>query len=102
MKVLKFSSETCGVCGRMRPIETAVANELEIELLEIKMQDAKLYREYRSILLEAFPGKEGMGWPTYIVVDETNDNEILGTIVGGKPKPQLKREIVACIPDSEE
>ena len=38
------------------------------------MQDTVMYRKYRNILLEQYPNKEGMGWPTYLLVKDPDSD----------------------------
>ena len=67
--LIKFSSEDCGTCHRMSFFDSKVAKELGIEFISVKLQDTLVYRKYRPILLKQYPTKEGMGWPTYLLVN---------------------------------
>ena len=59
------------------------------------LQDTDTYRKYRKILLAQYPNKEGMGWPTYLLVDNPHsDFTILGEIKGGMSKGDFRDKIV--------
>ena len=94
LKLLKFSSEDCGTCHKMSHYDSKVASELNCDLINVKMQDTVTYRKYRPILLKQYPNKEGMGWPTYLVVGNPNgDFKILGEIRGGMPKGDFREKL---------
>ena len=58
------------------------------------LQDIDTYKKYRRILLSQYPNKEGMGWPTYLVVEEPDDNfKIIGEIRGGMPKGDFRDKL---------
>ena len=98
IKVLKFSSEDCGTCHKMSHYDSKVSTELDCDLINIKMQDTATYRKYRKILLERYPNKEGMGWPTYLVVNEPEGNfKIIGEIRGGMPKGDFRDRLKAIL-----
>ena len=96
--VIKFSSEDCGICGKMSHYDRKVAEELDLEFVDVKMQDTATYRKYRKILLAQYPNKEGMGWPTYLVCDSPEgDFNILGEVKGGHPKGEFRQRLQAII-----
>ena len=98
--VLKFSSEECGTCHRMSHYDSAVVAEKGCEFVDIPMQDTSIYSKYRKVLLAKYPKKVGMGWPTYLIVNEPlGDFYILGEIKGGMSKGEF-RESLAKILDS--
>ncbi len=93
--VLKFSSEDCGTCHRMSHYDSKVVEELGLEFISVILQDTQTYRKYRNVLLKQYPNKEGMGWPTYIVVKNLEaDFSIIGEVKGGHPKGQF-RELIS-------
>ena len=70
MHLIKFSSEDWA-CHRMSHYDSAVAQELGLEFVSVMLQDTVAYRAYRTqILLKQYPNKEGMGWPTYLLVTD--------------------------------
>ena len=96
--VLKFSSEDCGTCHRMSHYDSAVSSELGMTLITVKLQDTELYRRYRPILLKKYPNKEGMGWPTYLLVNDVDgDFEIIGEVKGGMPKGEFRKKLESLI-----
>ena len=97
--LIKFSSADCGTCHRMSFFDSKVANELGIEFINVKLQDTLVYRKYRSILLKQYPTKEGMGWPTYLLVDDPEgDFKIIGELKGGNAKGEFRERLAKLIP----
>ena len=96
--LIKFSSEDCGTCHRMSFYDSKVANELDIDFISVKLQDTTVYRKYRPILLKQYPTKEGMGWPTYLLVDNPEgDFRILGELKGGIAKGDFRERLAKLI-----
>ena len=96
--LIKFSSEDCGTCHRMSFYDCKVANELDIDFISVKLQDTIMYRKYRSILLKQYPTKEGMGWPTYLLVDNPDgDFRIIGELKGGIAKGDFRERLAKLI-----
>jgi len=94
MHVLKFSSEDCGTCHRMSHYDAAVCDELGCSFVSVMLQDTGTYRRYRHVLLARYPGKEGMGWPTYLVVsDPEGAFTIHGEVRGGMPKGDFRNRL---------
>ena len=94
MHVIKFSSEDCGTCHKMSHYDAKVAEELGAEFVSVMLQDTDEYRKYRKILLKQYPNKEGMGWPTYLLVTEPEgDFTIHGEIKGGMPKGDFRNRL---------
>jgi len=74
--------------------DSKVANELGIEFINVKLQDTLIYRKYRRILLKQYPTKEGMGWPTYLLVNNPDaDFEIVGELKGGIAKGDFRERL---------
>ncbi len=100
LALLKFSSEDCGTCHRMSFYDSKIAEELGIDFISVKLQDANLYRKYWSILLKQYPKKDGMGWPTYLLVSNPDDDfTIIGEIKGGHPKGDFRDKLKTIIPN---
>ena len=96
--LIKFSSEDCGTCHRMSFYDSKVANELDVDFISVKLQDTNVYKKYRSILLKQYPTKEGMGWPTYLLVDNPEgDFRILGELKGGIAKGDFRERLAKLI-----
>ena len=97
--LIKFSSEDCGTCHRMSFYDSKIANELGLEFINVKLQDTVVYRKYRPILLRQYPTKEGMGWPTYLLVNNADsDFEIIGELKGGIPKGDFRDRLTKLLP----
>tara|TARA_B100000700_G_C14782827_1_gene732164 strand:+ start:119 stop:385 length:267 start_codon:yes stop_codon:yes gene_type:complete len=78
--------------------DSKVAIELGIEFISVKLQDTVVYRKYRPILLKQYPSKEGMGWPTYLLVDDPDGEfKILGELKGGIPKGDFREKLANLI-----
>jgi hypothetical protein len=94
LTLLKFSSEDCGTCHRMSHDDVKVAEELGLEFISVKLQDTETYRRYRRVLLAQYPGKEGMGWPTYLVVSQREEEfEIHDEVKGGMAKGDFRERL---------
>ena len=98
LTLLKYSSEDCGTCHRMSHYDDLICSELGLSLITVMLQDVVTYRKYRHILLSKYPNKEGMGWPTYLLVkDPDGDFDLLGEIKGGMPKGDFRTKLQALI-----
>ncbi|ABX08859.1 thioredoxin family protein [Prochlorococcus marinus] len=96
--VIKFSSEDCGTCHKMSHYDSKVSNELECEFINVVLQETQVYRKYRRILLKQYPNKEGMGWPTYLIVSNPEEEfTIKGEIKGGMQKGDFRSKLKAII-----
>ena len=100
LTVLKFSSEDCGTCHRMSNYDARVAEELGLQFVSVLLQDTHTYRRYRKVLLAQYPNKEGMGWPTYLLVSapEQPDFVIHGELKGGMAKGDFRERLLALVP----
>jgi hypothetical protein len=99
LHVLKFSSEDCGTCHRMSHYDASVCGELGVTFVSVMMQDITTYRRYRNVLLAQYPDKQGMGWPTYLVVsDPEGEFTIHGELRGGMPKGDFRQKLSALLP----
>ena len=98
LSLIKFSSNDCGTCHRMSHYDEKVTTELGCEFINVMLQDIVLYRKYRNILLAKYPKKEGMGWPTYLIVDEPEgDFKIKGELKGGMSKGEFRTKLKTII-----
>ena len=99
MHVIKFSSEDCGTCHRMSHYDAKVAEELGCIFVSVMLQDTEAYRKYRKILLKQYPSKEGMGWPTYLLVtDPEGDFTIHAELKGGMQKGEFRTKLADLLP----
>ena len=96
--VLKFSSEDCGTCHRMSHYDGKVAEELGLGFVSVMLQDTETYRKYRKVLMAQYPNKEGMGWPTYLIVtDPEGEFVIHGELKGGMPKGDFRNKLQTLV-----
>ena len=59
------------------------------------LQDTVNYRKDRKILLSQFPNKEGMGWPTYLIVNNPDDDfNVIGELKGGMSKGDFRSRLL--------
>ncbi len=94
LSLLKFSSEDCGTCHRMSHYDAKVADELGLEFVSVMLQDTETYRRYRKVLLAQYPNKEGMGWPTYLIVRDAQAGFVIhGEVKGGMPKGDFRQRL---------
>ena len=94
LSIVKFSSEDCGTCHRMSHYDESVCKELGCDFVNCMLQDTISYRKYRKILLSQYPNKEGMGWPTYLLVKEPEGEfTVLGEVKGGMTKGEFRDKI---------
>ena len=99
LHVLKFSSEDCGTCHRMSHYDELVSTELGFTFVSVMLQDTETYRRYRRVLLAQYPNKEGMAWPTYLVVSDPEGSfTIHGELKGGMPKGDFRQRLSALLP----
>tara|TARA_B100000700_G_C14950410_1_gene811385 strand:+ start:899 stop:1207 length:309 start_codon:yes stop_codon:yes gene_type:complete len=92
--LLKFSSEDCGTCHRMGFYDSKVSKELGCELINVMLQDTQTYRKYRKVLLSKYPDKSGMGWPTYLLVQDIDtDFKVIGELKGGMDKGEFRKKL---------
>ena len=86
MHLIKFSSEDCGTCHRMSHYDGKVAEELGCSFISV-------------MLLKQYPNKEGMGWHTYLLVnDPDGDFSIEGELKGGMPKGDFRTKLAELLP----
>ncbi len=93
--LLKFSSEDCGTCHKMSFYDEKVTKELGCNFISVKLQDTKVYKQYRKVLLAQYPDKSGMGWPTYLLVkDLDKEFVVLGEMKGGMSKGDFRTKLL--------
>ena len=99
LTLIKFSSEDCGTCHRMSFYDEKVSKESGCSFISVKLQDTQAYKKYRKILLKQYPNKEGMGWPTYLLVDNLEEEfKILGELKGGMSKGDFRNKLNQLLP----
>lgn len=102
LTLLKFSSEDCGTCHRMSHYDAKVAEELGLTFVSVMLQDTVTYRLYRKVLLAQYPTKEGMGWPTYLVVSDVHAEFVVhGELKGGMPKGDFRERLQQLLHQAE-
>lgn len=80
----------------MSHYDSKVAEELGFKFVSVMLQDTTAYRKYRPVLLAQYPNKEGMGWPTYLLVSNPEaDFNIHGELKGGMQKGEFREKLTA-------
>lgn len=83
----------------MSHYDELVCSELGCSFVSVMLQDTDTYRRYRKVLLAQYPNKEGMGWPTYLLVsDPEGAFTIHGELKGGMPKGDFRERLAALLP----
>lgn len=78
----------------MSHYDAKVAEELGLTFVSVMLQDTDTYRRYRKVLLAQYPNKEGMGWPTYLMVSAAEaDFVIHGEVKGGMAKGDFRQRL---------
>ena len=98
LTIIKFSSEDCGTCHRMSHYDSLVSEELGCLFVNCMLQDTNTYKRYRKILLSKYPNKEGMGWPTYLLVSDPDDTfKVIGELKGGMSKGDFRTKLSSLL-----
>ena len=85
----------------MSHYDAKVSEELGCSFVTVMLQDTETYRKYRKVLLAQYPNKEGMGWPTYLLVsDPEGAFTIHGEIKGGMQKGEFREKLTALLPSA--
>jgi hypothetical protein len=83
----------------MSHYDAKVSEELGCNFVTVMLQDTETYRKYRKVLLAQYPNKDGMGWPTYLLVsDPEGAFTIHGEIKGGMQKGEFREKLTALLP----
>lgn len=97
MLVVKFSDPDCGTCAKMSHYDAKVAAELNLEFVDCKLDRLDDWKQYRSLFMKAYPDKEGIGFPTYVVADEVEHPKLFGFFKGGSDKGEYRRKLEALL-----
>ena len=95
LKLIKFYSDTCGICYRMSKYDSKVAEELGLEFIAIHKDDDDLWDQYVHVAEVLYEDPDGMGWPTYILANHYDENNFttIGEVLGGSDKGKFRRKI---------
>lgn len=91
--LVKFQAKSCGTCGKMSHIDHKVAAELDLEFHTCRVTDIDDYVKYREVLMLRYPDLEGVGYPTYIVIDQLENPTMLGSLRGGFDKGVFRTKL---------
>ena len=82
----------------MSHYDSKVSKELGCDFIDVMLQDTAKYRKYRHILISKYPNKEGMGWPTYLIVDSPEaEFSIVGELKGGMQKGDFRQRLSSIL-----
>lgn len=77
----------------MSHIDAKVAAELDLEFHVCKVTEVDDYIKYRHVLLLRYPDLEGVGYPTYCLIDNLEDPKLLGSLRGGYDKGKFRSKL---------
>jgi hypothetical protein len=84
LMLLKYSTHLCQTCQEMARFDARVARKLGVAFVDVNMKAPAIYGRYRRILLQQYPTKRELSLPTYLLVNNPEQNfEICGEINGG-------------------
>ena len=100
--VIKFSSNSCGICGRMAHYDKKVIEELGLTYDYAKRSEPKTWNNFRYLAKQLYPNPESMGFPTYIIAKGSSKDKLtaIGQVRGGSEKGSFRKKIQAVL-DSE-
>ena len=103
IKLVKFWSNSCGICHRMSHYDQKVAAELDIEFVSVQKVDKINWKKWVHVAESLYKDPMRMGWPTYILVlHESKDNfKTLGEVLGGSDKGKFRRKIQELLESTE-
>lgn len=93
--VIKFSSDSCGSCGRMAHFDQKVAQESGHQFIVAKTSDDDVWNKYQYLLEQAYPNPEQVGFPTYVIAQgqELDDLQVLGHFRGATDKGTYRQRL---------
>ena len=99
LKLVKFWSESCGICHRMSHYDSKVAEELGVKFISIEESDDALWDRWVHVAKPLYDDTDGMGWPTYILVNHHNEKDFftIGEVVGGSDKGSFRKRLKALV-----
>ena len=77
----------------MSHIDAKVAAELNLEFHVCKVTEVDDYIKYREVLMLRYPDLEGVGYPTYCVIDSLEDPKLIGSLRGGYDKGAFRKKL---------
>ena len=81
----------------MSHIDQKVADEMAIDFSVCKVTEVDDYVKFRHILLLRYPDLEGVGYPTYVLVDELENPTMLGSMRGGMDKGEFRKKLLGFV-----
>ena len=82
----------------MSHYDEKVATEVGLTFHVCKVTNEDDYINYRHVLLLRYPELEGVGYPTYVMVDELEHPTMLGSIRGGIEKGKFREKLQKLLP----
>ena len=95
--LVKFQAASCGTCGMMAKFDSKVAAEEGLDYAVCKITNVDDYVKYRSVLLLKYPDLEGVGYPTYVLVDKLEEPTMLGSFRGGMDKGKFRAKLKSLL-----
>lgn len=101
LTLLKYSTHDCSICQRMATFDARVAAELGLAFVDVDMKNPLIYGRYRKVLLHHYPLKQNLGLPTYLLVENPEENfSIHGEIAGGLPEDRFLARLQELLHES--
>ena len=99
MKLIKFWSDSCGICAKMSHYDGKVAEQLGFEFHSVNEFDDELWDKWVHVAEPLYEDTDAMGWPTYILVDHVDETDfvVLGEVLGGSDKGSFRKKILELI-----
>ena len=99
--LMKFSTHNCHVCQEMAGFDSAVADRLGMDFIDVNMNDRQSDHPYRKILLHHHPIEQEIAYPTYLLVHQPDgDFRIQGEIVGSLSQGSFRSRIAGFLQTS--
>lgn len=95
--LVKFQAGGCGTCAKMSHIDAKVAGELSLDFSVCNVTDIEDYVKFREVLLLLYPDLEGVGYPSYVLVDDLENPTMLGHLKGGMDKGAFRRKLAGLL-----
>ena len=95
--LIKFWSNSCGICKRMSHYDSKVAAEEGVAFMAVQ-QGSPEYDFWLSVAEPLYDDPRSMGHPTYILVE---GNRTVGELIGGSDKGRYRRKLRRLLEEAQ-
>ena len=95
--LIKFWSNSCGICKRMSHYDNKVASEEGVEFLAVQEGTIE-YDQWLHVAEPLYDNPRHMGHPTYILVE---GQRTVGELIGGSDKGRYRRKLKSLIEEAQ-